>query len=374
MRRIVTLVFGFMIVVSAPDAMADVPIVTHARAQIASHLVRRMSCPMSASRATHRRGCYSFPIAIGNPNGPPNSFVIARGQWGARVIDAGGYRLVQQGARKGVNTAYRVERCTVVHDVRRCAPVPTLAILAWMVPVHLHGDGVRGVLYTPASEALRMPRIIESGRTYLRTLIDRARAMLSRRGVLSLAFPGERVTTVVPRLTTEVLTHVEAIDHGEFAACRGRSACVQQLVDMNLITLATNREHARRYAASRASARGLMQFICPTWRSVTTRYPRADLSRDCQRGTRDHLASVMAAILLNDLNLVRLEPRHRQFLRRHADAFTKYSAAAYNGNPYWADQAITHCGANWTERSCRWLRSETVVYLDKVDAVILARR
>lgn len=374
MRRTLTLAISLMVVASAPDALADVPIVTRARAQVSSHPVRRMSCPLSPSRTVRRRDCYSFPIAIGNPNGRSTSFVIVRGEWGARVIDTGAYRLVRHGARKGVNTAYRVERCTAVRTMRRCTDAPTLAVLAWMVPVHLHGDGVRGVLYTPASEALRTPRVVASGRAYLRTLIDRARETLNRRNVRSLAFPSERVTAVVPRITTEVLAHIEAIDHGEFTACRGRRGCVQRLVDMNLVTLATNRGDARRYAASRASARGLMQFICPTWRNVVARYQRANLPRNCQEGTREHLASVMASILLNDLNLVRLEPQHRQFLRRHTDAFTKYSAAAYNGNPYWAEQAISHCGSRWTERSCRWLRNETIIYLDKVDAVLTARR
>lgn len=118
MRRTLAFAIGIMVVASAPDALADVPIVTRARAAIASHAVRRISCPPGASRPIRRRGCYSFPIAIGNPNGRSNSSVIVRGQWGERVINAGGYRLVQHGARKGVNTAYRVERCTVVQNAR----------------------------------------------------------------------------------------------------------------------------------------------------------------------------------------------------------------------------------------------------------------
>ena len=100
---------------------------------------------------------------------------------------------------------------------------------------------------------------------------------------------------------------------------------------------------------------------------VRALYPAARLPT-FHVGSADHVTSVTASLLLNDYNLTLLADHHAHALRRSPEALTRYSAAAYNGNPKWAIRAIARCGAQWMTQQCG-LRPESVIYLAKVRAV-----
>lgn len=307
--------------------------------------------------------CSTVAAVVGIPG--TGRMEVVRFRWSERRFVAGRYAFERVGVAKGLNTHYGVR----VRDQRGRLIDHGHAVLAWKAPIRRPDGGWASVTYTPYSAALHRSEVARAGDAYLGVIIHRARELLRRHGVQSRAVSRRYVTNVIPAMTTEAIALVEKIDHAEFLACGGRPPCIRQLVGAVHVAFAVNRERAYRYATSHAGARGFMQFMSGTWGMVRRKYPTARLS-PFHNGSSNQIESVMAAILLNDYNLTLLEGAHVQALLRRPEVLTLYSAAAYNGNPQWAIDAIASCGHHWMHpRRCGQLRSETDVYLRKVQLV-----
>lgn len=332
--------------------------VRSARTLLQAERAAPRQCRVRQGRRWRTQNCSTVVAVVGVPG--TGAMETVRFRWGGDVIVTDPYILTRIGAPKGVNTHYRV--CTKRHP--QCA----YAVLAWKIPIRDRRTGRwRDVVYTPYSDALRRPEVIAEGRRYFRTIIREAREELRHRGVRSLLDGGHLAVDVVPRATTAAIAIVEKVDHREFERCAGNSACVRDLVDVTRVVLAVNGSHAYRHAVSRAGARGFMQFTPRTWEMVRQQYPAARLPAFAD-GSADHRTSVTASVLLNDYNLTLLTDGRARALLQSPEALTRYSAAAYNGNPRWAIRAIAQCGAQWMTQACG-LRPETVVYLAKVRAI-----
>lgn len=327
-------------------------------------LVREKTHP----RLCGGRNCSTVVAMVGIPGS--GRMETVRFTWGQGAFTAGRYRFQRIGPAKGVNTTYLIH----VREPRGRWVGQGHAILAWKVPLRTGGRWVDAT-YTPYAPALHRPEIARHGQDALRGVVGQARARLDRGSVRSKLEPRRLVTGVVPASTTRVIAVVEKIDHAEFRGCmvirdaRRRSACVRRLAEVPAVVLALNGSSAYRYAVSGAAARGFMQFTCGSWEMVRRAYPRARLL-PCAIGSRIQTESVVASILLNDYNLTLLDAAHARRLRRSPEGLTLYSAAAYNGNPTWAIRAIDRCRSQWMDpRRCGILRPETVVYMQKVQAV-----
>ncbi|MBI2482678.1 hypothetical protein HYV74_00705 [Candidatus Uhrbacteria bacterium] len=344
-----------------------------ARSAVATATVQPKWCTarVRVGKRWRMRGsnCSIAAAAVGIPQ--QGTWMIVAFPWGMDTFHVDRFRFVRLGQRKGINTEYLVLRRTTNDTYVSMGD----AVLAWKVPVRQQNGTWINVVYTPYASALHRPAMVAEGRRLLGSVIHDARSQLDRRKVYSVAGDGRWVTSVVPAATTETIAIVEKMDHYEFSLCQQRARaeerarCLRRLMEVPYVVLAANGPDAYRYALSRSRARGFMQFMPGTWAMVQRAYPEARLP-PFMEGASDQTTAAMAAILLNDYNTQYLQDAHRRTLGPTPESFTLYAAAAYNGNPKWAIQAIGRCGAHWMDRRrCGILRSETAVYMEKVRVV-----
>lgn len=178
-------------------------------------------------------------------------------------------------------------------------------------------------VYTPFSNEIMTPKIIKEGIEVQDKLIDKAYKKLKDRDVYSAAFPGRKVTDVIPKDMLTVLLLNEHIDPGEFHS----AASAPYLVKKVLTIIGTNREKAYAYTISPAGAFGLVQMIPSTYRLLLSEYPTAGLNPSFASGMTDAVNAVMAQVLLCDADWQTI----RKVEEVPPEKIGPYLAAAYNG-------------------------------------------
>lgn len=217
------------------------------------------------------------------------------------------------------------------------------------------------MVYAPYSELFRTPEIIAAGKAYLDHHADEAYKDLRDRKVLSLAYPGKLVVDVVPRDLVQNIILTEQVDPGWLMLSEDGG---QALAERTLAIIGANGAWAYRYINSRAGARGLAQFIEPTYLGMIDRYPDAGLIKDHQLGMTDHTNALKAVILFFDLHDAEL----RSKIRRADMLVTKAMlAAAYNGGPYRVIQSVNQYGSDWEQSGL--FPDETSTYIKKFNLI-----
>jgi hypothetical protein len=196
-------------------------------------------------------------------------------------------------------------------------------------------------IYTPYSDEIQTPEIIKEGIEVQDDLIDKAYKKLKDRHVYSMAFPGRRITDVIPKDVLSVLLLNEHIDPSEFKS----SASAQSLVKRVLTIIGTNREKAYAYTISPAGAFGLVQMIPSTYRLLQNKYPAAGLNPSFASGMADAVNAVMAQVLLCDadwqaIRVVQEVPKEK---------IGPYLAAAYNGGVGRVLSILRHDKNDWMD-------------------------
>jgi hypothetical protein len=210
-----------------------------------------------------------------------------------------------------------------------CIKPPGGRVLAVKYPVDNEGqrfgsgDETLEVVYTPYSPEIATEAVVERGIEVQRKLIDKAYDRLKDRRVLSRAFPGQPVHTVIPEEIVTVLLINEHIDPGKFVAPGLAGPLARQV----LTIIGTNEEKAYAYSVSPAGARGLVQMIPSTYRLLRTKYPEARLQPDFASGMADALNALTAQVLLCDADWQTIRSRADM----PAERIGPYLAAAYNG-------------------------------------------
>lgn len=203
------------------------------------------------------------------------------------------------------------------------------------------GDEVIEAIYTPYSAEIKTDEVIERGIEIQTELIKKAYARLSERAVFSRAFPGRKVTDIVPQDVLTVLLMNEHIDPGYFKS----AGMARPLVEQVLTIIATNREKAYAYSISSAGARGLVQMIPSTYRLIAGRYPTARLEPNFLVGMADPVNAIIAQILLCDSDWESIKTQSEISAAR----IGPYLAAAYNGGVGRVLSALKHDKQEWME-------------------------
>lgn len=238
---------------------------------------------------------------------------------------SGSYR-VERGPRNGVNTRFTIvepAQCTVL-AIKRAVQAP---------------DGVQETVYTPYSPVIDTPMMRGEGMRYLVNAVDRAQRELSRKRVISQAFPDKSVSGAVP---TNVAVRLALIEHIE--PVRAETEPIKNLMNEVLVIVAANGPSAYRYSVSSAGARGLYQVTPDTYAAIRKAYPRASLNASFVEGMQDHDNAAQATLLLFDLDMATLTKEKRHVLARDQKLQTEYLAAAYNGGSGRAEKAMDRNG------------------------------
>lgn len=196
-------------------------------------------------------------------------------------------------------------------------------------------------IYTPFSDEIMTPEIIRKGIEVQDDLIDRAYKKLKERRVDSAAFPGRRVTDVIPKDMLTILLLNEHIDPGEFKS----AASAPYLVKKVLTIISTNRDHAYAYTISPAGAFGLVQMIPSTYRLLKNRYPAAGLDPSFASGMTDAVNAIMAQVLLCDADWKVI----REVEDVPQEKIGPYLAAAYNGGVGRVLSILRHDKTDWMD-------------------------
>jgi hypothetical protein len=196
-------------------------------------------------------------------------------------------------------------------------------------------------VYTPFSPEIMTPEVIKEGIEVQDDLIDKAYKKLKERQVYSAAFPGRRITDVIPKDMLTVLLLNEHIDPGEFHS----AAAAPLLVKKVLTIIGANKEKAYAYTISPAGAFGLVQMIPSTYRLLLNRYPAAGIDPSFASGMTDAVNAVMAQVLLCDADWKTI----REVEDVPAEKIGPYLAAAYNGGVGRVLSILRHDKNDWME-------------------------
>lgn len=231
----------------------------------------------------------------------------------------------------------------------------------WMTQVR-----ARAVIYVPYSTGLHQEELVKAGNKHFDSRSQTAYNNLDNHKVKSLVHPSENVTQSVSHKWIKRLCLIEQADPKEYLAFRN-GTWKHSPYERVLVRLGANggsEFQTRNYAG----AVGLMQFTnngskrhLGTWDIVRTRYPAAQLP-SFHIGSVDHVWSIMAAVLLHDLNTWELVESFGISILQDPQ-LEHYLAAAYNGGIGRVKTGIRKYGRDWT----RALLAETRGYVEQLE-------
>ena len=260
----------------------------------------------------------------------------------------------------------------------------TIRVKKFVSPIPL------SVTYVPYSRGLHLQDLILAGQVHFQKDVKEAFAKLDKLGVRSLVEPGKLITQRFEQITFERIGLMEQSDPGEFNDFTGCGCIRLGLPDKDItsemknnlsdissafnpfervyVRLGVNGEDEFK-SRNFAGAVGQMQFTNNgkrgrpgTWDVVRSKYPLAQLP-NFQEGATDHVFSIMAAVLLHDLNTLELVQKFDHGILQDKDLLA-YLAAGYNGGIGPVITAIKKGGANWR----KYLKTrETRIYVAEWD-------
>ena len=203
------------------------------------------------------------------------------------------------------------------------------------------GEAMRPIIYTPFSGEINTEKTMKEGVKVLDEFVDKAYDKLKEKDVRSRAFPGEKITKVIPKDVLKTLMLNEHIDPSEFKS----AGLASSLVERVLVIIGTNKETAYAYTISPAGAFGLVQMIPSTYRLLLGKYPVAQLNPNFGLGMADPINAVMAQVLLCDSDWQAI----REVRDVSAEKVGPYLAAAYNGGVGHVLTLLRRNNTDWME-------------------------
>jgi hypothetical protein len=219
--------------------------------------------------------------------------------------------------------------------------------------------------YVPYNSELYSVETLAAGSDYLSALIAGAFAELDQKGIISRAFPGQPLTSVIDPY---LIKSIAVIEHADGQIYEDDNS--EEALGRFLVKLALNQENALGTATSSAGARGMVQFIPSTYKLMVTKRPDLGLIADFTKGMADHDNAIKAEAAYLDMILADLpqEIRDKYLLDRGSAA--PYIAAGYNGGSVRVKKAIVAWGDAWNKKhSKNSLKKETINYVVKLNRV-----
>jgi hypothetical protein len=242
------------------------------------------------------------------------------------VISSQGMPLTLRVLRaNGVNTA------VTIFDGAGRALMP----LVVEFPIEKGGVFKEVAYYTSAHPGLLSPELVQTGKSYVRSMLDLAAKRLRERG----AFISPQIVNVAERLCI-----VEHIDHDRFRN-ENRLALYEEIYSL----YALNELDTYRYSVSVAGAGGMVQMIPWAYNLMRQRHPAAGLTPDFVVGMRNHSNALQAMLLYmqdtwNDLSA---NEDVRAALESKTATQTELLAAGYNSNAAKLPSYLRRGGDSW---------------------------
>ncbi len=222
---------------------------------------------------------------------------------------------------------------------------------------------VENVIYTPYSDELRVPEIIEAGKEHRKNDVQAAFDLLKKRGVVSKAFPGKLVADInyLKPAFFERLPLLEQTDFTEFLFDPNKTL---ERVDT---LIGTNGKDAYAPLCNSVGACGWVQYTSTTYNSIRLKYPTAKLMPDFKAGAAEHVNSMMAAILLFDYNLVDYISEFGNNILTDSNQLEEVLDSSYNGAPVHAHKSLSASILQGLDDwITKYLKRETVDYMAKL--------
>lgn len=195
----------------------------------------------------------------------------------------------------------------------------------------------RSVVYTPYSDALDTPQMVQLGKAWLHRVTQDVYEELRQQHVASRAFPGKLIVDAIQQVLPQSIASIEHIDY------RALDVNGEQGLDPFYIMFAANSDNAFGYSLSPAGARGLAQFIPSTYASIVRLRPDAYLEPDFMRAMEHPKTSLKAGVVYLDTLLLELPAEARDRYVQGDTQANEFVVAAYNGGPARISRAV----ADW---------------------------
>lgn len=149
----------------------------------------------------------------------------------------------------------------------------------------------------------------------------------------------------------KALIYAEHTDSTEILSSPDTQGIINRLSTL----LAGNEGHTFDYSGSSAAAFGISQFVASTYQSLVQRHGDAGLIKDFRMAMTEHKNSIKATFLLLDDYIAAVKVRA-------ATGFTSglafdYGAAAYNGGVTRVSRAINALGSGWNKNKSGDIKS-----------------
>jgi len=229
------------------------------------------------------------------------------------------------------------------------------------------------IVYVPYSDALHLSNIIDAGKNYLESRINKAYEELDVNGVISRSTPGTLVTTDISKDFIRNILLVEHVDPAGFNLATDGGL---DLTERVLAIIGANQELAYRYTGSPAGASGLAQFIRASYLSTVAAYPKAQLIKDFKLGMADHTNAIKAMVLYFDSRKQELNNKVlRKDILNSLGITEEMLAAAYNGGGGKVANSVNKYGMSWMTSQLNLpsnkaiFKKETINYVLKFQAI-----
>ncbi len=243
----------------------------------------------------------------------------------------------------GVNTP------VMIFDLYNRAHLPLIV----QYPIEKFGRFREMAYYVSTHPGIVTPETVGAGQTYVRNVLDVARAKLRAKGI----FIQPKVADIAERLAL-----VEHVDHYRF-----RTEYQPRIYNDVYALYAFNRGQTYRYSVSSAGAGGMIQMIPATYRMIRSRYYQIGLMPDFVSGMRNHSNAAQAMLLYMQMtwNDLLSSSTIREAMENGYATQEQLMAAGYNSNPSRLSGYIRRGGPGWTSLIPR----ETKIYLQIFDSV-----
>lgn len=197
--------------------------------------------------------------------------------------------------------------------------------------------------YVPYNSELYSPETLAVGSDYLSSLIKESFDDLDAKGIISRAFPGQPLTSVIDPYLIKSIAVIENADSQIYENNNSEDA-----LGRFLVKLAINKEGALGNVVSSAGARGMVQFIPSTYKIMVNKRPDLELIPDFAKGMADHGNAIKAEAAYLDMILADLPQSVRDIYLQNRGAAAEYIAAGYNGGSVRVKKAIMTWGDDWS--------------------------